>query len=228
MFSRLRALINAFCTVQGDKPWSDAHKPLAKRLKLSHPKKGRTLTSGASAASGAQTAGSETSSPSSSASGSDDDSDYDSDSDAAAEKDEPSPLPATRPADPKKAIEYDVIKCVWFKRSAHVTAAAIRTALGDYWNTIKRVRDNWKTEMAALQEAEEKKDDARAERRRSRATEQRNTLENIFRVTLLHGHPDIVEKYVSLFFPSHSFILAVQPVARLILRVRGWLQICKA
>lgn len=122
-------------------------------------------------------------------------------------KDEPSPLPAARPADPKKALEFDVIKCVWSKRSAHVTAARIRTALGDYWNIIKRIRDNWKTEMVALQEAEEKKDDARVERRRTRATEQRNMMENSFRVTLQHGHPDIVEKYV--FFsclPARSLL----------------------
>lgn len=115
-------------------------------------------------------------------------------------KDEPSPLPATRPSDPKKAIEYDVIKCVWSKRSSHVTAAAIRTALGDYWNIIKRIRDSWKTEVAALQEAEEKKDDARAERRRSRVVEQRSMMENAFRVTVQYGHPDIVEKYVQFFF----------------------------
>jgi hypothetical protein len=90
---------------------------------------------------------------------------------------------------------------VWSKRSAQVPATALRSALGEYWKIVKQIRDNWKTETTALQEAEEKKDKPRIEYHQARATDQRNMMETVFSVTLQYGHPDIVKKYVP---PSSS------------------------
>ena len=142
--------------------------------------------------------GSSDSSPSASESesASEEESEYSSDSDDEAESEEPSPLPAARPTDARKAIEYDVIKCVWSRRTTRITAGAIRAALGEYWEIIKRIRDNWKVEVSALQQVDEAKDKARADHYKSRAAEQRRIIEGAFRLTMQHGHRDIVEKYV--------------------------------
>ena len=139
----------------------------------------------------------------SSASASEADSDDDSDDDSADDEEddsEPSPLPAERPIDPRKAIEYDVIKCVWSKKRLNLPGVVIRTALGEYWKIVKGIRDAWKVEIVAMQAAEEKKDEHQAAQRKARAAEQGQLLADVLSLTLVHGHRDIVERYVFLSF----------------------------
>lgn len=140
----------------------------------------------------------------SSDSDSDDDSEYYSESDVGIEPEEPSPLPTTRPADPSKAVEYDVIKAVWAKKSTSLSGAVIRTALTEYWDIFKGIRDKWKIKCNSLQQAIEKKDQANSKTFERRVLEQRRLLESCIRLTLKHGHPDIIEKYVSFSFFSLS------------------------
>ena len=132
----------------------------------------------------------------SSDSDSEDDSEYYSESDVAIETEEPSPLPPTRPADPSKAVEYDVIKAVWAPKNTGLSGAVIRTALTEYWDIFKGIRDKWKIKSNALQQAIEKKDQANSKTYERRVLEQRRLLESCIRLTLKHGHPDIIEKYV--------------------------------
>ena len=157
-----------------------------KRLKLAVQKPKNELSSTQGVGSG------------SSASASDADSDDASDDDSALDEEieppEPSPLPASRPTDPKKAIEYDVVKCVWARKRLILTGDAIRTALGEYWNIVKRIREAWKAEILAMQEAEGQKNQAQAAQRKARAAEQGQILASVLSLTFEHGHRDIVEK----------------------------------
>lgn len=139
------------------------------------------------------------SSSDSSDSDSDGGSDYYSESEGDVEPEEVSPLPASRPADPSKAIEYDLIKVLWAKKNSLLSAPAIRTALSDCWNLFKGVRDKWKMKSTALQQAIEKKDQTNKTTYERRVVEQRRLLENCIQLTLKHGHPSIVEKYVPIF-----------------------------
>ena len=116
---------------------------------------------------------------------------------------ETSPLPTTRPTDPSKATEYDIIKAVWAPRASPPAPAIIRTALGDYWNIVRALRDVWKTDSTSLQQAEEGKQTTRIPGLRRKVLEQRKLMEVIFAKTLEHGHKDIIEKYVN---PSHIFL----------------------
>ena len=134
------------------------------------------------------------SSASSSEADSDDGSDDDSARDEKDEVPEPSPLPASRPSDPKKAMEYDVVKCVWARKRVNLTGDAIRKALGEYWNIVKRIREAWKAEILAMQEAEGQKNETQAAQRKARAAEQGQILARILSLTFEHGHRDIVEK----------------------------------
>ncbi len=141
-------------------------------------------------------ADSESSAESTSESEPEEDSDYDSGSEEEVEPEEVSPLPATRPNDPSKATEYDLVKAVWAKRSVALSSTIIRAALGEYWAILKSIRDKWKLEMTALGQAEENKNQTRVVEHERRALNQRRLLESCVRLTLKHGHRDIVEKYV--------------------------------
>ena len=186
-----------------------------KKLKLTESKLGSRPKKNAANSRSGSTA--ESDSPSeSSDSESDDDSAY-SESDVEMQIEEPSPLPPTRPADPNKAVEYDVIKAVWAKRSVGLSSTVIRTALSDYWNIFKGIREKWKARATSLQQAVEKKDQANIKTYERRVSEQRRLLESCIGLTLKHGHPDIVEKYVHplfLFFgifPAFSFYKTMPP-----------------
>ena len=140
----------------------------------------------------------ESASPSeSSESESEDESENYSESEEVPGPEEPSPVPANRPVDPNKAIEYDVIKAVWAKKNVGLSGTVIRTALGDYWNIFKTIRDKWKGKTTSLQQAIEKKDQANIKTYERRIIESRRLLESCISLTLKHGHPDIIEKYVN-------------------------------
>lgn len=113
---------------------------------------------------------------------------------------EPSPLAPNRPKDPIEAIEYDVIKAVWARRRPALTGPAIGSALLEYWNIIKLILDDWKVETNALLQAQEKKDKFKEEYHKSRAAEQRGSMEKALRLTVLYGHKDIIERYVEILF----------------------------
>ena len=134
------------------------------------------------------------SSDASSDSESDDGTGASSDSELEVDPPEPSPVPLTRPADPNKAIEYDLIKTVWARKRSTLTGPVIRTALSETWNIFTTIRDNWKKKSTSLQQAIEKKDSANKNAYERRVVEQRKLLENCIRLTLKHGHPSIVER----------------------------------
>ncbi|KAL8828338.1 MAG: hypothetical protein Q9170_006647 [Blastenia crenularia] len=200
---------------KGTGPWPPSREPLLKKLKISSKSSvSRTLAAGARTASNA-------SSPSSieSSSGSEPDagdSDYETGSEQEVEPEEPSPLPPSRPSDPMKAVEYDTVKAVWAKRRVILSGIVIRTALSEYWIVMKGIRDKWKAEMSVLQQATERKEKAKVIEYERRTANQRKLLETCISLTLKHGHPDIVEKYVlPRFHPTPLFALALRCLFRL-------------
>ncbi|KAI4140005.1 MAG: hypothetical protein L6R39_006005 [Caloplaca ligustica] len=178
---------------KGTGPWPPSREPLLKKLKITA--KSSISRPSSAAPRGSSMADSPSTIESSSESEPDaGDSDYETGSEEEVEPDEPSPLPPNRPLDAIKAVEYDAVKAVWAKRRVILSGAVIRTALGEYWNVIKGIRDKWKAEMTVLQQASEKKEKAKVIEYERRAANQRKLLESCIRLTLKHGHPDIVEK----------------------------------
>ena len=190
----------------GEASWADGRRPPFKKLKVTVPKthrpRGLEYSGTSRASDGARE---DSSSEPSSDSEPEDDSDYESDSEEELHVEETSPLPATRPADPSKGTVYDIIKAVWAPRTSAPTPATIRTALGDYWNAVRAVRDVWKADTAALQNAEDDKQMAKVPELKNKVLEQRKLMEVILVKTLEHGHHDIIEKYVNFSFPFLSF-----------------------
>ena len=181
---------------KGKEPWPRDREPILKKLRTAEAKLSGPRTPAASAH-GHNGSVAESASPSeSSESESDDESEYYSESEEVPEPEEPSPLPPNRPADPSKAIEYDVIKAVWARKNVGLSSTVIRTALGEYWNIFKTIRDKWKGKTTSLQQAIEKKDQVGIKTYERRVIESRRLLESCISLTLKHGHPDIIEKYV--------------------------------
>lgn len=180
---------------KGNGPWSAARGPLLKKLKKSpvHTSGPKPFASSA-ASQGLSTLESASSPESDSQSESDENSDYSSESDEDVEPEEPSPLPPSRPADLLKATEYDTLKAVWAPRNRTLTVSAIRTALAEYWNIIKGIRDKWKSELTTLQQAELKKDTAKINNLINTVNQQRRLMKSCLRLTLDYGHQDIIEK----------------------------------
>ena len=188
---------------KGTGPWPPSREPLLKKLKISPKPPVSRPSIGSGRAS--STAESPPSVESSSDSEADDrDSDYETGSEQEIEPEEPSPLPASRPEDPIKAVEYDTIKAVWAKRRVILSGAVIRSALSEYWNIVKGIRDKWKTEVSLFQQASEKQEKGKIVEYERRAANQRKLLESCIRLTLKHGHPDIIEKYVLSFSVSYT------------------------
>lgn len=198
MFSSPHEVLNLF-PEKGTGPWPPAREPLLKKLKISS--KSSVPRSASVSSKGTSTVDSPSSIESSSDSDPEgDNSEYETNSELEVEPEEPSPLPSNRPLDPLKAIEYDTIKAVWAKRKVSLSGVVIRTALSEYWNIMKGIRDRWKAEVVTLQQASEKKEKAKVTEYERRAANQRKLLETCIRLTLKHGHPDIIEKYVSFLF----------------------------
>ena len=178
------------CTVlenQGNSPFDARIRPALKKLKLSaKTQRSQPTTVAVREAASPPSSDEETSS-------SEDESDG-SDYENAAAATEVSPLPSNRPKDPIKAIEYDVIKVIWFKRKAYMSVDAIRNALGSYWNLIKPVRDSWKVQITSMNEAEAKKDKVKMEHHKSVASGHRRILDAAVQATVQHGHPDVISK----------------------------------
>ena len=184
---------------QNGRPWENAHIPLLKRIKF-HQKtiKPVAMASGSTAQVDLPSSGEESSS--------EEDSEYESDEDV----DEVSPLPAVRPSDPVKAVVYDVIKIVWFKRSKHLGGNTIREALGAYWNLIKPTRDNWKNEINAAAAEALKSDQSKVDKHKAVASRYRTILNSAFHATVQHGHADIVGKLsenVNLFLSFYHMLV---------------------
>ncbi|KAL8686751.1 MAG: hypothetical protein Q9218_006892 [Villophora microphyllina] len=178
---------------KGTGPWPPSREPLLKKLKISSKSSiSRPPSAGSRGTSTVESPSTIESSSESDPEG--DESEYDTSSELEVEPEEPSPLPPNRPLDPLKAIEYDTIKAVWAKRKVNLSGVVIRTALSEYWNIMKGVRDRWKAEMATLQQALEKKEKAKIIEYERRAANQRKLLESCIHLTLKHGHRDIVEK----------------------------------
>ena len=128
-----------------------------------------------------------------------DDSDYDSSEDEELEVHDPSPLPPTRPTDPIEAVKYDTTKALWRSAKRGLSGGEIKSALGEYWQVVKTIRDKWNT----LEKSEtDKKGNIPAIK--GRISQQRDLLAASITSALETGHKDIIARYVQSFLPFDS------------------------
>lgn len=118
--------------------------------------------------------------------------------------DEPSPIPPIRPTEPEAAAQYDALQAVWSPRNKWPGPEKVKNALVAYKDLVKALRDAWKEQVQAMKLAENQEDNQKATKLKEKVISQRRTMDKIATTTLEMGHPNIVEKYVSLSPPlSH-------------------------
>lgn len=88
------------------------------------------------------------------------------------------------------------MKATWRSKRFNVDAAEIRSALKEFWEVVRTIRDRWKTDTAAVTEAEDKKRIGELPLLRSRVKDQRDMFEAALKAALQHGHRTILEQYV--------------------------------
>ncbi|KAF9251804.1 hypothetical protein DTO006G1_2591 [Penicillium roqueforti] len=129
--------------------------------------------------------------------------------------DEPSPIPPIRPTEPEAAAQYDTLQAVWSPRNKWPGPEKVKNALVAYKELVKGLRDAWKEQVQAMKLAENQDDNQKATQLKEKVTSQRRTMDKIATTTLEMGHPNIVEKYVSLSSPNPyifpPFHLAICP-----------------
>ena len=116
--------------------------------------------------------------------------------------DEPSPIPAIRPTEPEAAAQYDTLQAVWSPRNKWPGPDKLKNALVAYKELVKSLRDAWKEQVQAMKLAENQEDNQKATKLKEKVILQRRTMDKIAITTLEMGHPNIVEKYVSLSPPN--------------------------
>lgn len=131
-----------------------------------------------------------------------DDSDYESSEDEA----DKSPLPTVRPTGAIESVKYDCIKALWRPRNRPASSDDIRDGLKHFWELFQTIRDRWKSDSADVKQAEDSKKNHEIPLLKERVAKQREMAEFSLRAAMDYGHPDIIEQYVPLFFPSSIFL----------------------
>jgi len=109
------------------------------------------------------------------------------------EIEEKAPLPRSRPTDPIKGAEYDVIKAVWHSRSTYMQDSLLGTRVAQFSDLFYKLRDRWKVSNDALKKAEDDKQAEKVVTLKSKVKQNRLILETAIRAAIKHGHPHIME-----------------------------------
>jgi hypothetical protein len=105
---------------------------------------------------------------------------------------ETSPLPAVRPADPVRALEYDVIKAVWHPRSKYIENSILASHITQFSELLLNLRDQWKKANELVKQALEAKQNSQLPGLKSKVTKQRQLIESTLNTAMKHGHSEIL------------------------------------
>lgn len=114
----------------------------------------------------------------------DDESDYEEDQ---------SPLPASRPADPVRALEYDVIKSVWHPHSKSIQLDVLGSRITQFSDLFLNLRDQWKKANELVKQAVEAKQNSQLPGLKSKVSKQRQLIESTINNAIKYGHRDILK-----------------------------------
>ncbi|KIW88872.1 uncharacterized protein Z519_10356 [Cladophialophora bantiana CBS 173.52] len=144
-------------------------------------------------------------------------SETDSDDDLEIEDDEPPEvtpalLSVSMPTDERGKALYNAVQAVWSPRNKSVSPEKIRGGIAGFGDSVRSLRDAWKTKNESLRKAElpnspTAKD---AQRLKEEVARYRQVMENVMMRSLLYGHPAIVKRLGENQFTMsalHSFML---------------------
>src|SRR6202012_4948485 len=111
----------------------------------------------------------------------------------------PALLAVSMPTDERGKALYRVVQAVWSPRNKSVDPEQVRSGIANYGDTIRGLRDAWKTKNESLRKAElpNSQTAADAPRLKDEVARYRQLLETVMLRSLQYGHPAIVKRYVS-------------------------------
>jgi hypothetical protein len=113
--------------------------------------------------------------------------------DAAEEGNEQSPLPLERPTDPLKAMEYDMIKALWYSSTEYPPDHVLISSMEEFSRLFFKLRDDWKKSVESWKAALENKN-PRAEVAALKAAivKQRELIDVAVNAAVQYGSPAIL------------------------------------
>ena len=134
----------------------------------------------------------------------------DSASDLSVEDEEPeqrpAPLSVSMPTDDRNKTLFCVTEAVWSPRNKSAPVEKVKKVISDFGDTIKTLRDTWKTINENLKKAElpNAQTSSAVGKLKEDVLWYRSIMEQAVNRTLLFAHPAILKRYV--FAPIHSYI----------------------
>lgn len=134
-------------------------------------------------------------------------SESDSDAELSIEDEEPemtpAPLTVSAPTDERGKALYNAVQAVWSPRNKSAPPEKIRNGIASFGDTVRGLRDAWKSRNDSLRKAElpDSPTAADAALLKDEVARYRQVMESVMARSLLYGHPAIVKRYV------HSQIL---------------------
>lgn len=125
-----------------------------------------------------------------------------SNSDLEIEEEEPEAPPAliigSPPTNEQARARYNAVKAVWSPRNKSAPIEKIKSGVIDFGETIRALRDAWKTRNDNLKQAELEGSStaSAAPKLKAEVAQYRQTAETLVKETLLFAHPAIMKRYV--------------------------------
>jgi hypothetical protein len=110
----------------------------------------------------------------------------------------PALLSVSMPSDERGKALYRAVQAVWSPRNKGVDAEKIRAGITGFGETIKALRDSWKTKQDSLRKAELENSPTAADapKLKEEVARYRQVMEAAMSRSLQYGHPAIVKRYV--------------------------------
>ena len=126
----------------------------------------------------------------------------------------PALLTVSMPTDERGKALYNAVQAVWSPRNKSADPEKVRSGIAGFADTIRGLRDAWKTKNESLRKSELPNSPiaADAPRLKEEVARYRQLLETVMQRSLLYGHPAIVKRYVH---PLLSLRICACPVPRL-------------
>jgi len=118
----------------------------------------------------------------------------------------PAVLTVSAPTDERGKAIYDAVNAVWSPRNKSAPAEKIRSGIAGFGDTVRGLRDSWKSKNDNLRKAELPNSPTASEatRLKEEAARYRSAMEVVMARSLTFGHPAVVKRYVHTPIPFHT------------------------
>jgi hypothetical protein len=121
----------------------------------------------------------------------------------------PAQLAVSMPTDDRGKALYRAVQAVWSPRNKPVDPEKVRGGIANYGDTIRGLRDAWKTKNESLRKAELPNSPTASDATylKEEVARYRQLLETVMLRSLQYSHPAILKRYVDPLLSCMSFFI---------------------